>query len=358
VFKAENATVLLLLVGLAALVVYFSARSDVFLSWETVKVTSVNYADLAVLAVPMALLMIAGGVDLSLGSTMALSTVVMALAVRDWGWPGSAGVLLALGIGAAVGTVNGLLCGIIGCNPVIVTIGGLFALRAIGQLIRVEPQFPLGNDKDVAGLEQSEPIFRVIGSGEFLGLPNLAWFAIGMFLLGGIFIAFTPWGRYIYAIGINRQAAYLSGLPVRILPFFLYVATGACAGLAGVLAASRIDSTDPSQLGFQREFYTLIVVLLGGVAWAGGRGKLAGVAVAVVFLSTLFQGLTLLDVNSFVQLVILGGALVVAALVDAILVILPGRVRTRRQVAAQVAAAAESPPDTGTPKPRPAPPGS
>ena len=336
-FRAENATILLLLVALAFITVYFSAKSEFFLTWDTVKNTSYNYADLAVLAVPMALLMIAGGVDLSLGANMALSSVLMALAVREWDWPGWAGILLALGVGALIGAINGFLCGILGCNPVIVTIGGLFAIRGVGKLIRVESQSPLGNNLDDTKTKVSEGIFDSLGSGTFLGLPSLAWFAIATFLVGGIFIAFTPWGRYIYAIGINRQAAFLSGLPVRALPFFLYVATGIGGGLAGVIAATRIQGTNPSDVGLQMEFKTLIVVLLGGVAWAGGRGKLTGVAIAVIFFSVLQQGQTLLDVNPFWQDTILGLALAIAAVVDALLVILPGRLRTRRAVADRAA---------------------
>jgi ribose/xylose/arabinose/galactoside ABC-type transport system permease subunit len=342
-FRPENATVLLLIAGLIGITIYFTAKDSTFFTWQTVKTTSSNWADLAVLAVPMALLMIAAGVDLSLGANMALTSTLLAMAATTWGWSGWAAIGFALAIGALVGAVNGFLCSIVGCNPVIVTIGGFFALRALGKLIRVEPISPLGRGKDADGLDQSDAIFRTIGSGDFLGLPVLAWIAIGVFVLGGIFIAFTPWGRYIYAIGINPQAAYLSGLPVKALPFFLYVATGLGAAIAGVMSSAIVQSSDPSAIGDKREFYTLIVVLLGGVAWAGGRGKLSGVAVAVVFLAVLFQGLTFLNVNSFVQDVILGLALVVAAVVDALLGVLPERLNARRRIAEQTAASTTSP---------------
>ena len=106
----------------------------------------------------------------------------------------------------------------LGFNPVIVTLGTQLLIRGVLELIRDTPVFNIG------------PTFRTIGSGELLGLPVQAWFAIGMFVLGGLFLSVTPWGRYVYAIGINRQAAFLSALPVRALPFSLYIVRARAPG--------------------------------------------------------------------------------------------------------------------------------
>ena len=168
---------------------------------------------------------------------------------------------------------------------------------------------------DLYGLGQS---FNFIGNGELLGIPVLLLFALVAFALSAIFVNFTIWGRYIYAMGINPQAAYLAALPVRVLPFALYVTVGASAGLAGVLLAARLDGSSPGSLGLQMELQALTTVLLGGVAFAGGRGRILGVLTAWVFLGVLKNGLTLLNVTPFVQLIVAGLALVFAAALDGI----------------------------------------
>jgi ribose/xylose/arabinose/galactoside ABC-type transport system permease subunit len=165
------------------------------------------------------------------------------------------------------------------------------------------------------------------------------WFVIVPFALGAIFIRVTPWGRHIYAIGANRQAAYLSGLPTRWLPFWLYVATGMAAGLTGILLTARLDGMTPGQTGLTLEIQVLTVVLLGGVAFAGGRGRLFGVLVAWLFLATLQDGLVLLNVAPAVQLVASGLALAFAAAIDMLGSWVTERMEARRRTELQLSQA-------------------
>ena len=153
------------------------------------------------------------------------------------------------------------------------------------------------------------------------------------------FIRFTVWGRHIYAIGVNPQAAFLAALPVRGLPFALYIATGAAAGVAGVMLTARLDGASPGFLGLQMELQALTIILLGGVAFAGGRGRILGVATAWVFLAVRENGLTLLNVTPFVQLVAAGMALVFAASLDALGSAIVPRLQQRRRIAEQLEAA-------------------
>lgn len=323
--NAESATSLVLTVALIVLCTYFTARSDRFLTVGNLQVIVANYSVIAVATVGMAILMISGPVDLSLGSTVGATGTLMALMVHDHHWPAAVAILFAVGVGAAIGAVNGSLVALADFNPVIVTLGTQLFVRGALELIRDTPVFELG------------PTFRTIGAGKWLGLPVQGWVAVAAFVAGGVFLTLTPWGRYVYAIGINRQAAYLSALPVRLLPFLLYVATGAGAGLAGMLLAARLNGASPGDQGLGFELQALTAVLLGGVAWAGGRGRLTGVLLALVFLGVLENGLTLLNVSPFVQMVVRGLALVVAAGLDALSTKLTGRVRFRQRVAAQTA---------------------
>jgi len=312
-----------LVFGLVALVIYFASQTSSFLTWANIQILLVNLSPLAVVCVAFTMLLIAGYIDLSVGSIAAMSALITSLAVIEWGMSRPLALLLGLLVGCVCGAINGYLCTFLGFNAIVATLGMLSVLRGTALLINEFQVFGLGG------------MFRTIAAGDFLGLPVLLWFAIGAFLLGGVFISYTPWGRHIYAIGANRPAAFLSGLSVKWLPFWLYVATGFAAALTGILIASRLDGMTPGQLGLTMEMQVLTVVLLGGVAFAGGRGRLFGVLIAWLFLATLQDGLVLLNVTPYVQLVASGMALVLAAGIDALGGVLTTRFEERRRTAAQ-----------------------
>ena len=318
-----------LVLALIALVVYFTTQTSAFLDLDNVRTILENNAALAVVAVALAVLVIAGHVDLSIGSNIAFSALLTALAATEWGLPDLAAVGVGVAAGAAIGALNGVMCALLGFNPIIVTLGMLGVVRGGALLIKQEQVFGLGG------------LFHTIGAESSIGVPNALWFTLAAFVLGAVFISMTPWGRHIYAIGVNPQAAFLSALPVKWLPFWLYVATGAAAGLAGVLLTARLDGVSPGDLGLQMELQALTVILLGGVAFAGGRGRLFGVLIAWLFLSTLQNGLVLMNVTPHVQLVASGLALVFAAALDRLGAVLGPRLQARRKIADQVAAAAE-----------------
>jgi ribose/xylose/arabinose/galactoside ABC-type transport system permease subunit len=233
-------------------------------------------------------------------------------------------ILAGVLTGALIGALNGFLCGVLRFNPIIVTLGMLSFLRGVTLLI---------NPTEVYGLGDT---FFFIGNGRFLGVPILLWIVATCFILSAIFISKTVWGRYVYAVGVNPHAAFLAALPVKRLLMSLYVATGAAAGLAGVLLASRLDGVSPGALGLQMELQALTIILLGGVAFTGGRGRIFGVVTAWVFLGVLENGLTLLNVPPFIQLVASGLALVLAASLDALGNYMGPRMAQRSKIAEQL----------------------
>jgi ribose/xylose/arabinose/galactoside ABC-type transport system permease subunit len=318
-----------LVLALIALFVYFSTQSPYFLTSGNIKAILVNDSPLGVVVVPLTLLIIAGHVDLSIGSNAALSAMVAAIAVTEWNVPTIFAFVLAMVVGAGVGALNGAMCAFLRFNPIIVTLGMLGVLRGVTLLVHQEQVFGLGG------------VFHSIAVDEWLGIPAILWFVIGSFLFGGVVIAATPWGRYIYAVGTNPQAAFLSALPVRALPFVLYIGTGAAAGLTGALTAARLDGVVPGEHTLNLELQALTVVLLGGVAFAGGRGRLFGVFIAWLFLATLQDGLVVMNVTPYVQQVASGAALVFAAALDALGVVLGSRLQERRRVADQITATGE-----------------
>jgi ribose/xylose/arabinose/galactoside ABC-type transport system permease subunit len=320
----------ILVVSLLLIIVFFSLQSNAFLTASNFSVILTNYAAIGVVVAVMAILVIAGHVDLSVGSNIGFSGTLTALSITTWGAPPSIAMLIGLIAGAVTGAVNGVLCGILRFSPIIVTLGMLSLLRGVTLLI-----YP----KEVYGLGDT---FFYIGNGRFLGIPVLLWVVAGAFVLSILFISTTVWGRYVYAIGVNPQAAFLAALPIRGVLFGLYVATGAAAGIAGVLLVARLDGSSPGSLGLQMELQALTIILLGGVAFAGGRGRILGVVTAWIFLGVLENGLTLLNVSPFVQLVASGLALMFAASLDAFGTFVAPRMAQRRRVAEQVLAAAKA----------------
>lgn len=322
----ETAVSMVLVVALIALGGYFAVQSSSFLTFGNVMLLMQNGAALAVLCVPLALLMISGKVDLSVGSTIGLSGTLAALGVAKWGLEPGTAIVIGVGVGIVVGAVNGFLCAILGFNPIIATLGMLGVLRGLTMIISPGDIY-MG----------AAPVFQNLGVGTFAGIPLLVWVVFVMFALGGVFVVFTPWGRHIYAIGVNPNAAFLSALPVRALPFWLYVATGGAAGVSGIMLAARISGASPGSSGLSMEMDALTVILLGGVAFVGGRGRLLGVFVAWVFLAVLQNGLILLNVTPNVQKVASGATLVVAAALDAFITILWPRIVRKRAAAARLA---------------------
>jgi ribose/xylose/arabinose/galactoside ABC-type transport system permease subunit len=309
-----------LLAALVVLCIYFATQSSVFATSGNLKVILANNATVGVVAVALTLLLISGGVDLSIGSTVGLSGLIASLAAINWGFPEGAALVVGVLAGGAVGVVNGLLCGVFGFNPVIVTLGMLGVVRGGTLLIHHDQVFGLTG------------VLATLGNGNVFRFPVLALIALGTFALGALFIRLTTWGRYIYAIGSNRQAAFLAALPVRALPFALYVVMGLASGLAGVLLAGRLNGVAPGDQGLGLELQALTVVLLGGVAFNGGRGRLPGVFVGWIFLGVLQDGLILTNVTPFVTTLVQGGALVFAAALDTIGGALGARLGERRRV--------------------------
>jgi ribose/xylose/arabinose/galactoside ABC-type transport system permease subunit len=319
-----------LALALVALCAYFATQSDRFLQWRNFELILTNNAPIGVLCAVFALLVISGGIDLSVGSTIGLSGLVTAVAVTSWGVSDGGAFLLGVLVGAFIGSINGLLCGLLRFNPIIVTLGMLGVVRGAALLFREQDVIDLGG------------IFFTVANGHFLGVEILLYIVIAAFIISGAFVTLTPWGRYIYAIGLNPQAAYLSALPVRGLPFAMYTATGAAAGLCGVLISARLDGASAAAQGLTAEIEVLTIVLLGGIAFSGGRGRMFGVFIAWIFLGVLQNGLTLMNVTPYIQQVAAGLALVFAAALDRLGVFLTPRLRERSQLSDQMTSAEET----------------
>ncbi len=293
-----------LLLGFVALCAFFSARSDLFLTGGNIKNIGISSSILLIVAVPQAMLVIMGYVDLSVGSVLGICGVVTGqlIVVHHVAWQVAA--LVGLLAGAVVGILNGLLVTYAGLSPIIVTLGGLQLYRGLAQYLA--PDLPTGFGNGMA----------LLGRGVYLGIPVVILITVLVFLTGVIVVYAIPAGRHMFALGVNRDASYMSGIATRRLPILAFAATGFAAALGGVLLAARLDAAPPSTLGAGFELQVLTAVLLGGVAFSGGRGSMLGVVLGVFFLGVLSNGMTLLNVSSYGQSIASGVALILAAGLD------------------------------------------
>lgn len=307
-----------LLIVLIVLVIGVQIATDSFFGWQNIRGILQDSAVIAIVAIPVAMLLIAGYIDLSVGSSLALGGVVASLVMDKGAGQPAVAIVLAILAGAVVGLVNAVIITVLGLNSFITTLGTLTAVRGVAQLISPTPRNNFGDQ------------FGLLGVGTVAGVPLSVWIAVLLLIAAGIFLSLTPTGRHVYAVGVNRQAAYLSGVPVRRLPFALFVLSGAMSGFAGTIVAARLNSAPAGQLGAGFELIVLTAVLLGGVALTGGEGTIFGVVVGVLFYGALNNSLVLLGVTTFWQAVASGLALVAAIGLSALTHVLRMRLATAR----------------------------
>ncbi|MDA9448341.1 hypothetical protein XI01_16760 [Bradyrhizobium sp. CCBAU 21360] len=294
--------------AIAVLALYFFYKSPVFLTLNNWISISVQIAALMTISIPFAILLMAGKVDLSVGSMVGLSGVVAGLSFPNLGIIGTVVVVLAVGL--AIGLLNGFLVGVLSMSPIIVTLGALTLMRGLAQWLSPSSLF---------GFPEA---FTFIGYGRLLGVPILTWIMVSVLALGLFVMTRTPLGRHAIAIGVNERAAYLVGVRVKLTVMLLYGAVGLGSALAGLMTIARINSAPSGTLGVGVELSVITAVLLGGVPFTGGKGSLLRVALGVWLLGMLSNGLILMNIRTEAGLMITGLVLVLAAGLDVL--------RTRR----------------------------
>ncbi|MEU4536624.1 ABC transporter permease [Streptosporangium sp. NPDC023825] len=325
-------------IALAAMIVTFGLLSDTFLSVPTLVMVAKHIAINAVIAIGVLLVVIKGGIDLSVGSIAGLSGVVAGELLEGLGlgfadavaYPPVWGVIvLCVAVGMLVGLVNGIVITRFKVPPFIATFGMLYVARGIALLISGGSTYPnLGGNPELGNTG-----FEVLGNGRPLGLPVAIWIAILLAVAVTLVLTRTPFGRWLYAVGGNERAAELSGVPIDRVKTAVYVISGACAALAGLVIASELTSATPLA-GEMYELNAIIAVILGGAALGGGLGTVRGALIGACAVGLLAESLMLMGVSEFWQIVIKGTVLVLVVMLD------QGRQRFQRRGAAVSAMAA------------------
>ena len=300
---AHEATLCLLI--LAALFV-LSLQSDRFLTLENMLNQGRLMTEVALVALPMTFIIISGGIDLSVGSTMGLCAVLTGVFWQSLGLPLPAALALVLLVGLLCGLFNGLLIIRFRMPPLIATLGTLALYRGLAEGI--------SQARSVRGYPEW---FARIGQGDLLGVPTQVWILMIALTVAIVVLGLTRWGRAIYAIGSSETAARFTGLPVDATKYAIYAASGLASSLAAIIFVSRV-STTRSDMGTGLELDVITAVVLGGTSIFGGRGTIIGTALGLLLVQILQNGLSLAGIKGDGTVVLIGVVLIATLLIGAI----------------------------------------
>ena len=291
------------MLGLVAIVVVFSLLTPAFLTTANVMNILQQSAINACVALGMTLVIISGGIDLSVGPIAAVSAVAAA-ALLIGGAPAAVAIPAAILVGMGAGAVNGVLVAYGGLQPFIVTLGTLSLYRASALI------YTGGNP--LLGIP---PGFRAIFNGSIAGIPSPVVIVAVLALIVWTLLNKTPLGEYFLAVGGNEEASHIAGVPVARVKIASYVISGGLAAVAGLILVGRLGAADPT-LGNLWELDAIAAAAIGGASLMGGKGSVVGTLLGAVILGALRNGLTLMNVQAFYQLLATGIIILVAMLID------------------------------------------
>ncbi|MEP6636016.1 MAG: ribose ABC transporter permease [Acidobacteriota bacterium] len=289
--------------GLLALAVVLWALTPHFLTISNLLNIAEQATIIAIIAVGMTFVIITGGIDLSVGSVLAFSGVVMA-SVLQKGVSLPLALMVGLGAGLLCGVLNGLLITVGRLPPFIATLGMMSVARGAALMFT--------EGRPISGFSES---FRSLATGEVLRVPTPVIIMIGVYVIAHLLLRRTKLGRYTYAIGGNEEAALLSGINVRLYKTMVYGLAGLLSGLAAILLTARLNSAQPIA-GMSYELDAIAATVIGGTSLLGGEGTVVGTLIGALIMAVLRNGLNLLGVSSFIQQIVIGSVIIVAVLID------------------------------------------
>lgn len=313
-FRSDAMQRLLAFGALILLFVVFSIASPYFFTFDNVIGIFLATAVNGLLALGVTFIIITGGIDLSIGTAMTLSSVMAGVFITFWGLPVPLGILAGLTTGMLCGLVNGLIIAKLRMPPFVATLGTMYVAKGLSLVI--------------SGLRpiyfDATPAYRMLSMGSIVGaiipgldIPNAVLILFGAAIVASLLLTKTVLGRYTFAMGSNEEATRLSGVNTGTWKIAVYVLGGLFAGLAGIMVSSRINSAQPS-LGQGYEMDAIAAAVIGGTSLSGGEGTILGTVIGAFIISTLNNGLRILSVPQEWQIVVTGVILVLAVYLDII----------------------------------------
>lgn len=303
--KVSSIEFLPLVIGYVILIIFFAIKSNHFFTLNNFLNIALYAANVGILSCTMTLIIVAGHIDLSIGSVIALGGVVMGTLLNN-GTPAGLAILGALAVCALTGVYNGILITRIKINAFITTLAGMEIFRGMSYLVT--------NGKAIT---LSDNLLKSIGRGYTLGIPNAVLIMLAVIIIFSLISKYTVFGRRIFVIGGNSQVAYLSGINVESNLLLLFILNGVMCGLASVIYCSQLGSAMPSNANGM-EFDVISAVILGGASLSGGKGSIVGALFGALLLGTLSNGMVMLNIHTYWQQIISGVVLVLAVVLDVV----------------------------------------
>jgi ribose transport system permease protein len=296
--------------GVAVSPINYHTGERVFLTWSTQQNILFEYAEYGLLATGMTLVILTAGIDLSVGSVLGLSAMLVSLFLMKWGWGAAPAIASTLVVATALGVLNGLMITGLRMQPFVATLAMMAAARGAAKMItggiKVQPGLPGYALKDVPEL------FGALKRPVFAGfLPPITLLFLGGIVVMWLLVRFTRFGRYLYAVGGNEEAARLSGVRVSVVKVVAYALCALMAGLAGISMAARLTLGDP-EAGFTYELDAIAAVVIGGTSLMGGQGSVLLTFVGTLFIAYISKILSLLGWPEGQRLMAKGGIIVIA----------------------------------------------
>ena len=306
-FRSREASLLLVMILLVAVIQWRSG--GVFLSGLVVNQLLQNYSYIMVLSFGMLLVLLIGGIDIAIGATLAFSTMSTCLMMRD-GFITSAPVayLVSIGIGLVCGIAIGFAVAKGKVIPIIATLGAQYIFRGLTYYV---------SDSDWVSYDEMVADYTAFAQAEFLGIPSLFWIVIVVFLVSAAFLKWTGFGRQIYAVGSNADAAKISGINIDRVKIVVYAINGAVAGLAGAMYTSLYASAQ-GNMADGAEMDVIAACVIGGVSLNGGQGSALGVLLGAFTIAIISKSLSLVGIDAFWQQALKGAIILLAVLINVI----------------------------------------
>lgn len=298
--------IFILLVALCAVV---SIKNPQFLTPTNLQNLARLIGAYGIFSIGLGLVIITGGIDLSVGSVFALLGVLLSMMLTEWRWPSVVAILATIIIAAALGAFHGLLITRVRVQPFIVTLCGLLFYRGLARFISNDETKGFGA---AAGFER----LRDVVTGSLFGVPTPFVMLIVISLIMWVVLHRSVYGRYLYAVGRNETAARYSGIDAKLVVTSAYVILGVLVGIAGIVFAFYTNSISPSSHGISFELYGIAAAVLGGCSLRGGEGSIVGILIGTALLQVLQNLVNLLGIPSSLNFAVLGAVILVGVIAD------------------------------------------
>lgn len=303
---SEYSAQLSVFLAFVALCIVFGVLSPYFFSWGNFRNIMLYVAYSGMMAAGATVPMLMGNLDISQWSTASLSGVIATLLVMNAGWPSWVVVFVILMVGIVVGLCNGFLVSVLKFVPMIATMSSSLIIRSLCYILTQSKT-----------LLFQDSMFNRLGTGFSLGLPNSMWLMFLVFAVLSFVLKKTRFGRNTYAVGANKSASYLAGIPLIRTQMAGYIISAICAAYAGIIMTAQVGAIVPAT-GVGSEMDIVAAVVLGGLSLDGGEGKLVGTLMGALVMTIISNGLTLLSIQSYYQMLAKGLILLIAVYIDCV----------------------------------------